>query len=39
MLGLATWVVEWPICSPWQSPLETETATSKLNAPLSLHDR
>lgn len=37
-VGQATWVVEWPICSHWQSPWEAGMATAKLNVLHSLHD-
>lgn len=37
-VGQATWVVEWPICSHWQSPREAGMATAKLNVLHSVHD-
>lgn len=37
-IGQATWVVEWSICSLWQSPWEAGMATAKLNVPHSFHD-
>lgn len=32
-VGRDTWVLEWSICSCWQSPGEAGTATVKLNVP------
>lgn len=37
-VGLSTWVIEWPICSHCYSPWEAGIATTKLNAPHSLHN-
>lgn len=37
-VGQATWVVEWPICSHWQSPREAGMAPAKLNVLHSVHD-